>query len=191
MKFSILMGSPKPDGNTAQLLKPFMAELAAGGCEVEHIALAEKRIEPCRGCRACQHVEGEYGCAVEDDTLEIMDAILESDCVVLATPIYTWFCTAPMKALLDRHYGLNKFYGSAARASLWEGKKVAIIATHGYKGGYATEPFETGVQRLCKHSGLDYLGLYSVRDKGDPAAFTSSDAIEGAKEFARRLMAEN
>lgn len=92
-----------------------------------------------------------------------------------------------MKAVLDRHYGLNKFYGSA-KGSLWEGRKVAILATHGYEAAYACEPFETGVRRLCKHSGLRFAGLYSVRDEDDLASFRTPSAVEGARSFARSLL---
>ena len=92
-----------------------------------------------------------------------------------------------MKNVLDRHYGFNKFYGSA-EGSLWAGKKVAILATHGYDGAYATDPFEMGVQRLCKHSGLTYCGLHSVQDEDNLASFRTDAAIAGAKEFARKLM---
>ena len=43
---------------------------------------------------------------------EIFDAILESDMIILATPIYSWFCTPPMKALMDRLiYAGCKYYG--------------------------------------------------------------------------------
>ena len=188
MKFCVLMGSPKPDGNTAELLKPFTEELRSRGGGVEYITLYDKNIKPCRGCRACQQVNGKYGCVLDDDVPGIMGSILESDCIVLATPIYTWYCTAPMKALLDRHYGLNKFYGSAARESLWKGKKVAIFATHGYNADFAAQPFETGIKNLCKHSGLEYTGMYSVVDRGDPAAFKTDEAVSGAREFARRLL---
>lgn len=52
-----------------------------------------------------------------------------------------------------------------AEEMLWEGKKVGIIATHGYDGAYATDPFEMGVERLCKHSNLEYIGMYSVQDE--------------------------
>lgn len=188
MRFCILMGSPRPDGNTAELLKPFMAEIRDAGGEIDFIALPDKDIRPCKGCRACQDVGGKYGCVQNDDVPGIMDSILESDFVILATPIYTWYCTAQMKALLDRHYGLNKYYGSAPRESLWKGKKVAIFATHGYKPELAMQPFEAGVKSLCKHSGLEYRGMYSVVDKGDPAAFKTEEAIGGAREFARRLL---
>lgn len=92
-----------------------------------------------------------------------------------------------MKTMLDRHYGLNKFYGSA-QGSLWAGKRLAILATHGYEGDDATGPFVTGMKRLCEHSGLIYAGLYSVRDTDDLASFQTAQAIAGAQAFARSLL---
>lgn len=118
---------------------------------------------------------------------EIVQDIVNADCIVLATPIYSWYCTAKMKAMLDRHYGLNKYYGSA-EGSLWAGKKVGIITTHGYEGNYATEPFETGIKRLCKHSGLEYAGMYSVQDEDDQASFQTESAVAGARDFADKLL---
>ena len=187
MKFCILMGSPRLNGNTAELLKPIVSELEINRCEVEYITLSDKHIMPCKGCYSCQHVSGSYGCVQNDDTAQIMETIIKSDVVILATPIYTWYCTPPMKALLDRHYGLNKYYGSA-KGSLWEGKKIAIVATHGYDSQYAAEPFETGIKRLCEHSKLDYLGMYSVRHVGGKASFRTEAAVSGARDFARQLL---
>jgi hypothetical protein len=46
-----------------------------------------------------------------------------------------------------------------------------------------------GVQRLCQHSGLIYKGLYSVQDEDDLASFRTEAAVNGAKAFARALMA--
>ena len=187
MNFVILMGSPRLTQNTAELCKPFMEEINANGSEVRYITLADKKIAPCKGCYSCQNVNREYGCPQKDDMYLIVDEIIKADCIVLATPIYSWYCTAEMKAVLDRHYGLNKFYGSA-RGSLWEGKKVAILATHGYEREYAVQPFEMGIKRLCEHSGLNYAGLYSVRDEHDLPSFQTPEAIGGAKAFARSLL---
>jgi len=183
------MGSPRLNGNTAELLKPFISELEDNGVEVKYTTLADKNILPCFACYACQHVTGEYGCPHQDDMQEIVRDIISSDCLVLATPIFSWYCTAPMKAVLDRHYGLNKFYGRG-KGSLWEGKKCAIIATHGYNAEYAAEPFETGVKRLCEHSNLKYIGMYSVRDEDNLASFQAAEAIDGARAFARRLISD-
>ena len=185
MNVLILMGSPRLHGNTAELCKPFMEELKANGANVRYVTLADKDIKPCKGCYACQEICGEYGCCQKDD-MPVED-VLWADLVVLATPIYAWYCAAPMKNVLDRHYGFNKHYGSAD-GSLWAGKKVAIIATHGYEGAYATDPFEMGVQRLCKYSALTYVGLYSVQDEDNLASFQTAEAVEGAKVFARKCM---
>ncbi|MCL2235563.1 MAG: flavodoxin family protein [Defluviitaleaceae bacterium] len=189
-KVCVLMGSPRLNGNTAELLKPFMAHLTENDCAVEYITLHNKEIKPCGGCFACQHVAGEYGCVIKDNVDSIMNAIITSDCVIFATPIYTWFCTAPMKALLDRHFGLNKFYGKAPRESLWEGKSVGIVATHGYDQAHACQPFEMAIQRLCKHSKTNYIGMYSFRDEDDLASFKTDAAVTGIIRFADAILKE-
>ena len=190
MNVLILMGSPRLHGNTAELCKPFMEELKENGARVHYVTLADKNIHPCKGCYTCQDVVGTYGCVQKDDMYAIVEEIQWADLIVLATPIYTWYCTAHMKNVLDRHYGLNKYYGSA-EGSLWAGKKVAIIATHGYDRAYATDPFVMGVERLCEHSKLTYIGMYSVRDEDNLASFQTEAAIEGAKNFAKKMLAAN
>jgi multimeric flavodoxin WrbA len=189
MRITILMGSPRISGNTAELCKPFIVELKANGAEVTYITLHDKHINPCKGCYACQQVSGEYGCVQHDDMQAIIDEIIKSDVIVLATPIYTWYCPPEMKAMLDRHYGLNKYYGKGS-GSLWAGKRVAIIATHGYDREYGAGPFESGIKRLCEHSKLKYIGMYSVRDEDDLASFQTPEAINGAKMFAGSILAE-
>lgn len=185
MNVLILMGSPRLHGNTAELCKPFTEELKLNGTNVRYVALASLTINPCKGCYACQDVPGKYGC-VQNDDMPAED-ILWADIIVLATPIYAWYCAAPMKNVLDRHYGFNKYYGSA-EGSLWKGKKIAIIATHGYEAAYATDPFVMGIQRLCKHSGLTYVGIYSVQDEDNLASFQTKEAIKGAKAFAKQIL---
>ena len=187
MNTLILMGSPRLHGNTAELCKPLMEELRAQGVQVRYVTLADRDIRPCRACYRCQDVEGAYGCVQQDGMAAVVEDILWADLIVLAMPIYSWYCTPQMKAVLDRHYGLNKYYGKA-KGSLWAGKHVAILATHGYEGEYAYGPFETGVQRLCEHSKLVYDGLYSVVDEDNLASFRTPEAIEGARSFARRLV---
>lgn len=122
-----------------------------------------------------------------DDMQSIVSEVIAADCFVLATPIYTWYCPPEMKAMLNRFYGMNKYYGTG-KGSLWEGKKCAIITTHGYDVAYATEPFETGIKHLCEHSNLSYLGMYSVRDENDLESFQTVEAINGAKAFAQMLI---
>ena len=186
MKFCIINGSPNRNGDTAEVLKPFRARLRELGAEIDDIFLMDYQIGPCLGCFSCQFVQDEYGCVLKDDAEELFRCIGCADILVLATPIYTWYCTAHMKALLDRTYGLNKYYRTASGQLIPE-LSVALLTTHGYEAADANGPFETGMKRLCEHSHWNYLGLYSVRDIAGLPDMQTPDAVEGAKRFAEKL----
>ena len=187
MKVCIINGSPRRNGNTAELLKPFRERLLQLGAEIDDIFLKDYKVRPCLGCYACQNVSGEYGCVQKDDAEAVWMRAGEADLLVLATPIYSWYCTAEMKALMDRHYGLNKYYGNA-QGQLIPRLSVALLTTHGYKDEYANEPFETGIRRLCKHCHWDYLGRYSARDIDGISDMQTEEAMDGARRFADELL---
>ncbi|MGL4453183.1 MAG: flavodoxin family protein [Sarcina sp.] len=190
MKFCILMGSPRINKNTAELCKPFIEELKNNKADVTYITLADKKISSCKGCYICQNVSDEYGCFQSDDMDNIIKEIIASDYLILATPIYSWYCPTEMKLVLDRLYGMNKFYGKG-QGTLWGNQNVAIIATHGYDRKYAFDPFEMGIKRLCEHSKINYRGAYSVRDIDNVNSFKTEDAIEGSRKFALKLLSYN
>ena len=189
MQICILNGSPRLHGNTAELAKPFVEELSLGGATFSNHIIAQMNVASCKGCYHCQDISGEYGCYQKDDMHTIASSIIKSDLIVLVTPIYTWFCTTELKAVLDRFYGLAKYYRSA-EGNLVEGKRIAILATHGYDAAYAADPFVIGIQRMCEHYRMQYDGMYSVRDVDDIASFQTKPAINGAKEFARYLLSK-
>ena len=188
MHVCILMGSPRLNGNTAELCKHFIDELQLYQAQTEYITLHGKKIAPCLGCYHCQNIAGEYGCVQRDDMQAVVESILRSDILVFATPIYIWQATSSMKAVMDRMYGLNKFYGSAPREKLNEGQAYALITTCGYNLDYGAGLLDEGLRRWCKHSSLPYLGMYAVRDEGNLASFQTENATAGAREFARKLL---
>lgn len=183
LKVRILNGSPKRDGNTSELLKLFRRRLLELGAETDDIFPDDLTVNPCRGCCACRDVQDANGCMQEDDAEKIWMRAAKADVLVLATPIYTWYCTLHMKALPDRHYALNKFYRSAT-GQLTPHLYVALVTTHGHTDSYANEPFETGIQRLCTHTHWDYLGLYSARDVDGVTDKQAEKAIADAMHFA-------
>lgn len=190
MRALILMGSPRRTGNTAALLAPFRGELAAAGIEAETVWLYGRDIRPCTACRRCQEDWSGFGCPQADDVPELFDRVLDSGLLVLATPIYSWYCTPPMKALLDRLvYGMNKFYGGERGPSLWEGKALALLMTCGYRPEKGTDLFEEGMRRYCKHSGLRYLGGRAERHLGYDTVFMDEEKEARTRAFARELAA--
>lgn len=189
MDVCILMGSPRRQGNTAALLEPFREELEQGGAQTRNIWLYEKNIQPCIACRSCQRDWSRFGCVRKDDADAIFQVILESELMVLATPIYSWYCTPPMKALLDRLvYGMNKYYGEEKGPALWEGKAMALLMTCGYRPEKGCDLFEEGMRRYCRHSRLRYLGSHAERHLGYDTVFMSPDKETRTRAFARQLL---
>ena len=189
MKVCILMGSPRKNGNTQALLKPFITELENNNYICEIIWLYEKNIAACTACRTCQQTWDCFGCRFHDDAYDLFDRVLACDMIVLATPIYSWYCTPPMKSLLDRFvYGMNKYYGEEKGPSLWKGKKVTSIETCGYPAEKGADLWEQGLIRYCKHSQLNYLGMLTEHDNGYKSTFMSETKKQAAVDFAKKIM---
>ncbi len=190
MNALVLMGSPRKAGNTAALLAPFSQALTENGVTQEMVWLYDQSIQPCVACRVCQADWSKFGCRYDDDMQGIFDKVLACDLLILATPIYSWYCTPPMKAALDRLvYGMNKYYGEGKGPALWAGKRLALLVTCGYRPEKGADLFEAGMQRYCKHSQLNYIGMLCERDLGYSSTFMDEGKTERAGAFARRLMA--
>lgn len=184
----ILLASPRKQGNTAALTQPFQAQLERLGWTCRVIWLYDLDIRPCQACRICQRDWSVFGCPQADDMQAVFDGVSACDLLVLATPIYSWYCTPPMKAVLDRLvYGMNKYYGREKGPSLWAGKSVALIATCGYPPEKGADLWETGMQRYCKHSRLRYQGMLVQRHLGYGTVFMDEEKARQAAAFARRL----
>lgn len=188
MHYAVLMGSPRKEGNTMSLLRPCLEELGRLGATHALTWLYDLEIRGCTACRACQKDWSVFGCRFHDDAQGVFDAILAADVVLLATPIYSWYCTAPMKALLDRLvYGMNKYYGETKGPALWVGKRLAVVATCGYEPEKGADLFEQGMRRYCKHSKLEYRGMLVERDMGYKSVFMDEEKALRAAAFARQL----
>ena len=188
MQVCILMASPRREGNTNALRIPFQEELERLGHRVSCRWLYDLDIRPCTACRTCQRDWTGMGCAIRDDVPQLAEEILQSDLLVLATPIYSWYCTPPMKALLDRLvYGLCKYYGEKKGPSLWKGKRVAILTTCGYPLEKGADLFQEGVRRYCRHAQLQYCGMLAERHLGYDIPFMDPEKEQRARAFARTL----
>ncbi|MDE6672453.1 MAG: flavodoxin family protein [Ruminococcus sp.] len=99
-KVLILSGSPRKNGNSDILCDEFMRGAVESGNEVEKIRVAEKKIGYCKACYYCRQSEGV--CVIKDNMAEILQKMIDSDVIVLASPIYFYSVDAQLKALIDR-----------------------------------------------------------------------------------------
>lgn len=187
---TIFRSSPRKQGNTNTLTDVVAERLRELECDVREFDLSEMNIKPCIACRACQQDWGGVSCVQDDDMQQIFDAIMDSELLILATPIYSWYCTPPMKAMLDRLvYAMNMYYGEERGPSLWRGKRLALIATSGYPSEKGPDLLEEGLRRYCKHSQLEYEGMLWGRHEGYTIDFMDEEKQKQAVAFAERLIA--
>ncbi len=98
-KVLILSASPRKGGNSDVLCDEFARGAEVAGHSVEKIRVAEKNIGYCRACYACKN-SGK--CVIVDDMAEILQKMIDSDVLVLASPVYFYSVDAQLKALIDR-----------------------------------------------------------------------------------------
>ena len=96
----ILSGSPRKGGNSDLLCDAFQRGAEEAGHTVIKVRVAEKKIAPCRGCYFCSEHDGE--CVMQDDMAELLQAIIDADVLVLASPVYFYSVAAQLKAVIDR-----------------------------------------------------------------------------------------
>lgn len=95
----ILSGSPRRGGNSDLLCDRFAKGAAESGNKVTKINVAEKNIAPCCACYACK---GTGKCVFKDDMADILQAMIDADVLVLASPVYFYSIDAQLKAVIDR-----------------------------------------------------------------------------------------
>lgn len=190
MRMTVLFGSPRgAESNTRALLMPLLETWRQAGHAAE---IYDLKIEGCRACLGCQQDWEAPACVLDDDMPPIFDSILRSDLTLLTTPIYSWYCTAPVKAALDRLvYAMDKYYGPRGKGpALLAGKPMAAVLTCGYRPEKGTDLFAEGMRRWCRHTGMRWLGSLEERHMGCGTVFMDSEKASHARAFAQTLMTQ-
>ncbi|MDD1719361.1 MAG: flavodoxin family protein [Methanoregulaceae archaeon] len=98
-KVLLLCGSPRPKGNTAQIVEECARVIESSDVTTEIVSLAGKKIESCTACYRC----GEEGmCVLPDDLNEIIGKLRESDGFIVASPVYFGTARGDVMAALQR-----------------------------------------------------------------------------------------
>jgi multimeric flavodoxin WrbA len=102
VKVTGVCGSPRPGGNSEQLLDLALETIKAEGIDVEKITLAGKEILPCKACLECRKEKDGRCHGRDDDLARMLPGLYEADGLLLATPVYFGAAPAEMTAFVDR-----------------------------------------------------------------------------------------
>ena len=105
MKIVAINGSHRGTlGYTQYLLNLIEKGAKNGNADFETIVLAKKKINMCKGCRACHSDKHYLECVYNDvdDVKAIFETIKKADILIYATPIYIFSMSALLKIFLER-----------------------------------------------------------------------------------------
>lgn len=101
MKALLLNGSPRK-GNTCAALEALKRGFAnIEDLEIKEINADDAGVSPCIACESCKP---SGSCVFDDDTNDVIEAVMEADILVFASPVYWWGLTAQLKTIIDKFY---------------------------------------------------------------------------------------
>ena len=130
-KIYAVNGSPRKDGNTAQILEEALKGAASAGAETELIHLIDWDFSGCRSCFACKKKGGSsYGkCALKDDLSGVLEKVLAGDGLLLGTPVYFGGETGIFRNFIERLFFANFRYDQAHSSIAPKKFPVAFVYT--------------------------------------------------------------
>jgi len=123
----VLVGSPRKYGSSTQLAHIAVKGVKDAGGRAEVLHLYDYEIKPCIGCVSDNVKYCRFPCVVDDDFNEIGEKVIESDGIIMVTPVYWYAPSGVLKNLIDRLTSMENmiFHGGK---SLLEGKVTGFIA---------------------------------------------------------------
>lgn len=157
MKILVLNGSPRPNGNTAAMIKTFKTEAESNGHSVVDFNVCRMNIKGCLACEYC-HGKGHGECAQKDDMQQIYKELKDTEMLVLAAPIYYHGISGQLKCVIDRFY--SELYPTAPQTL----KKVAMFLSSGDNNMYDGAKFSYAGDFLG-YLGLEGCGIFTNHDR--------------------------
>ena len=156
MKILVLNGSPRPNGNTAAMVKTFKDAAEGVGHQVSAFNVCKMNIKGCLACEYC-HGKGHGNCIQKDDMQEIYSELADTEMIVLAAPIYYHGISGQLKCVIDRFY--SALYPIAPKSL----KKVAMFLSSGDADMYDGAKFSYDGDFLG-YLGLEGMGIFTNHD---------------------------
>ena len=98
-KVLLISGSPKAEGNTAQLMNECARVIRDQGVEAEVISFSEMKIESCTACGKCGESKE---CSLDDGLNDIINKLRASQGFIVGSPVYFGAARGDVMAALQR-----------------------------------------------------------------------------------------
>ncbi len=132
MKAIAICGSPRADGNTQILLKRCLDHFKSTGFATSYRSVGSELVKPCIACGKCSQMKNRT-CVIRDDAFpSIFNEMLDSDIIIVGSPVYFGSATPNLMALLDRAGYVSRANGNLLSRKLGGPLVVARRAGHNF-----------------------------------------------------------
>jgi multimeric flavodoxin WrbA len=182
MKALVISGSPRPGGNTEQLLELACATLRERSVEAELVPLAGKTVKPCVACTRCKTTK-DRTCAIKDDDFHpILEKLIAADAFIIGSPVYFGCATSQTTSFLHRAGYVSRnndgFLGGKVGAPVVVGRRA------GHNFTYAQLMFFFIINDMIV-PGSSYWNVAFGRAPGEVAG--DREGLETIRHFARNV----
>ncbi len=163
MKALILNGSGVDDDRLTPVEKVITEKLISAGWEVEAVALSDKKIAGCLGCFGCW-LKTPGICVIDDDGRFIAREIIQSDLLVLLSPVTFGGYSFDLKKALDRMLPNVMPYFKLVRGEIHHRPRypkypdLLVIGLQSDDDPEAARIFT----RLCERNGINFYSRHKV-----------------------------
>jgi multimeric flavodoxin WrbA len=192
LKILVLNSSPrKADrSNSTQLANRFAAAAHKGGAEITTFNLNDLTYRGCQACDRCRVGKG-TPCTLRDDLTPVLNAVYDTDILVLSTPVYFGDVTAAMKAFIDRSRAFLKpdFKTNPVPGQLAPGKQVVWVLVQAQDDAAAYEDIHPRYSYFFKYFNFEQdhlLRAIGVRELDEIK--TQPGYLQEADELAVKLV---
>ena len=188
MKIVCLLGSPRVNGNSAAIAKAFCNATEKYGAEVNTFVLNDLEYRGCQGCMACKTKLDR--CVLEDGLTEVLDAVRDTDVLVLASPVYFWDISGQLKTFIDRtfSYLVPDFITNPVKSRLAPGKKLVFILAQNNPDRSSFSNIFPKFDYFFKAYGFVESHLIRAFGVGEPGEVeTHGDVMMLAEETAKKI----
>ncbi|MDQ1280817.1 MAG: hypothetical protein QG670_2080 [Thermoproteota archaeon] len=159
-----ISASPRIGQNTETLIEKVLEGSASLGAETELYTISGKNIGFCTGCSKCRETKK---CVIDDDMQELYNKILETDGIVIGSPVYYYDVTAQCKMIIDR--------------------TIAIAPINGNKvGGIVAVAGSLGLSEVVKNLNM-YFSVQGITSAGWVAVYSPVEGKPKAQKSAFEL----
>lgn len=176
-----VISSPRKGGNCDTVVNAIADSAKENGKDVKIFYL--NPMTDRKGCQGCNGCKKAGRCVAKDDLTPVLDAIRDSESVVLSSPVYFGEACGQYRLLEDRFYS---FINGDFSPNISTGKKVAIVTSCGSAGAQELADRLEGV--MVNYLKFNSVGKIVITGGNSPdTAKNNKDIMSKAKEIGKKI----